>query len=336
MKKFLMSLALAAAVSLPAVAQTTTPTTQTVSDRAAEPQEEDFQRMMRNTYNVEMRAVSARALSLTADEIDGFTPVFMDYMKSKDRLTERRLSLVEEYRNEMAEDDTEKDETNETGDFIENYMEIDIAEMELKKDYFDVLEDEIGPMKALRFFELEDQFQNRVKRSMIMDMLPTMTILIPNYTTSYDREMNDYRNWNKINITGNVGVDHNFTYNGLEKLLTAAEAMSNSEGIDVNNFASRKEMVMSKAAQLKKDWKSLNHADLAREAFTATAGVLKDIATDSRFIVRGEWISKLEMQAKAIKPSVKLTDQASEVRAFFQTAELIVNDLVDQANGMTK
>lgn len=332
MKKFLMSLALAAAVSLPAVAQTTTPTTQTVSDRAAEPQEEDFQRMMRNTYNVEMRAVSARALSLTADEIDGFTPVFMDYMKSKDRLTERRLSLVEEYRNEMAEDDTEKDETNETGDFIENYMEIDIAEMELKKDYFDVLEDEIGPMKALRFFELEDQFQNRVKRSMIMDMLPTMTILIPNYTTSYDREINDYRNWNKINITGNVGVDHNFTYNGLEKLLTAAEAMSNSEGIDVNNFASRKEMVMSKAAQLKKDWKSLNHADLAREAFTATAGVLKDIATDSRFIVRGEWISKLEMQAKAIKPSVKLTDQASEVRAFFQTAETIVNDLVDQAN----
>lgn len=327
-----MSLALAAAVSLPAVAQTTTPITQTVSNRAAEPQEEDFQRMMRNTYNVEMRAVSARALGLTSEEIEGFTPVFMKYMKSKDDLTERRLSLVEDYRDEMAEDDTQKDEINETGDFIENYLEIDIAEMELKKDYFDFLEDEIGPIKALRFFELEDQFQNRVKRSMIMDMLPTMTILMPNYTTSYDREMNDYRNWNKINITGKVDVDHNFTYNGLEQLLTAAEAMTNSEGIDVNDFDGRKNMVMMKAAQMKENWKSLKHADLAREAFTATAGVLKDIATDSRFIVRNEWISKLEMQAAAIKPSVKLTDQATEVRTFFQTAETIVNDLVDQAN----
>ena len=307
-----------------------------VADRANEPSEEDFNRMVRGAYNVELRSLVGKALNLDADQINGFTPIFMDYVKYKDALVERRKTLVSNYSDEMAEDDTAQDEENETADFIEDYLEIDIAEMELKKDYFDRLEDKIGAMNALKFFELEKQFNNRVQRIMMMESLPKMYLLIPNRSTAYDREMSDYRNWNKINITGNVGVDHNFTYNGLEKLMTAAEAMTKAEGINVSNFNSRKQMVMNKAAQLKKDWRSLNHADLAREAFTATAGVLKEVAMDSRFTARTEWINKLDKQAKAIKPSVKLTDQAAEVRAFFQTAETIVNDLVDQANGMSK
>lgn len=161
-------------------------------------------------------------------------------------------------------------------------------------------------------------------------------ILVPNYVTAYDREMDDYRNWNKVNIDGNISLGHDFTYNGLEKLFTAAEAMTKSEGISVKNFASRKQLVMDKAAELKKNWKSLNHADLAREAFTTTAGVLKDIANESRLVVRQDWIDRLIRQAKAIKPGVKLTDRGSEVRAFFKTAETIVNDLVDQVNGGSK
>lgn len=375
MKKFLLSLALSAAVAIPTYAQTQSDPTSNpasteekmqeklsdesakmrqkaanvqdnadaerslpqstlpVADRGNDVNSMDYERMVNSAFKIELRALVINVLGLTKEETEGFTPIYMEYMKYKNALVNRRTNLVEEFGLEMAEDDTVKDEENETADFIENYMEVDIAELELKKDYFDKLEDEIGSANALRFFEIEKMFQNRMTRTLVQKNVPALFMLIPENYTAYEREINDYRNWNKINITGTVGVDHNFTYNGLEKLLTAAEAMTGSEGIEVNNFADRKTMVMQKAAQLKKDWKSLNHADLAREAFTATAGILNDIANDSRFIVRAEWINKLKMQANAIKPSVKLTDQADEVRAFFSTAETIVNDLVDQANG---
>lgn len=48
--------------------------------------------------------------------------------------------------------------------------------------------------------------------------------------------------------------------------------------------------------------------------------------------VQGKWLSKLNTTAKMIDPKQKLTDQASTVYTFFNTAEAIVNDLVDQAN----
>ena len=80
----------------------------------------------------------------------------------------------------------------------------------------------------------------------------------------------------------------------------------------------------------------MKHAGYARDAFVATSDLLKDIAQDSRFIVRTEWFNKLERQAKNIEANRKLTNQAVTVRMFFDVAEKIVNDLVDQANAVSK
>lgn len=326
-----MSLALTAAMAAPAYAQIPA-STLPVADRGGEPTEMDYERMVNSMYKVELRSLAINALNLTTEETEDFTPIYMEYMKYKNGLADRRTDLVQGYRDEMAEDDTAEDEREETADFIENYWEVDIADMNLRKDYFDKLEDKIGYAKALQFFELEKMFQNRYNRAILAKNAPSLYMLIPEQSYAYEREVNDFRNWKKVNIDGNVSLDHNYTSTGLTKLMTAAEAMAMSEGINVPNFKNKKKMVMDKADMITKNWKSLKHADYAREAFTATAGVLKEIAMDSRFVVRQDWINKLEMQAKAIKPSVKLTDQASEVRAFFGTAETIVNDLVEQAN----
>ena len=294
--------------------------------------DENYQRMLKNLYKVELRAVAINALGLTdKKEIADFTRVYMNYMDEKNMLVQRRKRLVQRYVDEMAEDDSARDEENETADFIENFLELNIDEMELQKDYFDVLEDEIGSTRALQFFAMEDMYAQRARRSMIMKMLPDMVILTPVHS-NYEKEMADYNRFNRIRIDGEVSYDHDYVYNGLSTLWNAAEKMANSEGVMIPNFRQKKQQVMMKADQMKKNWRSLNHADLAREAFQMTASALGELARDSRFQVSESWLTKLSNQANAIRPQVKLTDQGAKVNAFFDTAEYVFNQLVEQAN----
>lgn len=342
MKKLITTIALAAAITAPTFAQTER--VNPATDRAADISEmemqrqtsmDDFSKMARSQYEVDLRGLSVKYLGLDEEQTKEFTPLFLSYMSDKKMLMERRTSLLEEYKDEMAEDDTREDEENETADFVENYWELDIDEMELKKDYFDRLEDITGTKKALSFFSLEKQYSNRINRMAMLKSLPIEMFELEPISYSYEREYNDYNNWNKINIDGSVSLDHEYTYDGLKKLLTLAEAMSYSEGIEVENFSSRKAMIMERAEMLKKNWKSLDHADYARKAFSETSELLTDIASDSRFNISQEWTMKLAKKAAMIEPNVKLTDQAEAVNGFFSTAETIMNNLVDQANGMT-
>ncbi|MBC6993225.1 hypothetical protein QWY85_13750 [Neolewinella lacunae] len=306
----------------------TKPSTNRGSDVATA---EDYQRIFKNSFNVELRALAIEALELDEKQTTAFTPIFLDYTQAKNGLMTRRTTLLDDYREEMKEDDTAEDEREETADFIENYWEIDIAEMELQKDYFDRFEDVITGEKALEFFALERMYQNRLNRTILMEKVPTIRYLVPS-DYSYQWEMDQYKEWKKVNIDGKVSLDHKFTSTGLSKLLNAAEAMTQAEGIKVNNFDQRKAMVMKKADQLRDNWKSTEHADYARAAFVETASILQEIAQSDRFMSRKAWTDQLSANAKAIKPDVKLTAQADKVYNFFDTAETIVNDLVEQAN----
>lgn len=333
MKKLLTTLALAAAVSMPSYAQIASPKVIPVADRGNEiSQEEGYKRMLKAQYRMELRALAGSALNMSSEEIEAFTPIFTEYMRGKSSLVERRDNLVKEYQEEMAEDDRPEDEAEETGDFIENYLEVDIADMELQKDYFDRFEDIIGYEKALRFFDLERMFQDRINRSVIMRELPTLYMLEAIPVSAYNYEVEDFRNWKKINIDGVVTINHEFTANGLTKLLNLAEKMTRYEGIDLQDFDMRKQKVMEKAGQLQANWRDTNHADYAREAFTETAEIIRDLAESGRFITRTEWLGKLDRQAQDINPDRLLTEQAPAVRMYFDTAEKIVNDLVDQVN----
>ncbi len=330
MKKFFAMLLLFSALSLTTYAQEMT---KKATDRGSnvEVTAEDYDRMMEKQVFVAARAQAINSLNLTEKETKEFTTILMAYTNAKERLMERRRSLVEAYADEMKEDDTAKDEMNETGDFIENYWEIDIAEMEMRKDYFDRLEDAITPMKALRFFANEDMYNRRAKRTLLMERMPKLTFLVPSYVT-YQYEIDDFNNWNRVNIDGKVGLDHQFTSTGLQKLLNTAEAMTYAEGIDVKDFAAKKEKVAMLANKLTEDWKSLQHADYARKAFVSTAEILNAIAKDARFNEPTAWLSKLKTTAEMIDPDKKLTDQASTVYTYFSTAESIVNELAKQLN----
>jgi len=333
MKKLFTTLTLALAISAPSFAQQ--PVTNRAPDRGnnIEANAEDFDKITDSKIYVNSRGQAISVLGLDEEQTKDFTPIFLDYTRSKDALAERRTNLVREYREEMAEDDTAKDEENETADFIENYWEIDIAYMEMKKDFFDRLEDVITARKALDFFAMEDMFNARANRAVVMEMLPTYEILVP-VSISYQNELDDYHNWNRVNIDGKVGVDHNFTYDGLNQLLTAAEKMVMTENVNVNNFSARKDAILMKAEKLKKDWTSLNHADHARAAFIETSALLTEIANDTKFNSNSTKFGELDTVARNINPDTKLTDQADTIYQFFNTAETVVNGLVEKANNI--
>lgn len=343
MKNLVAAITLALAVSAPAVAQNEriTPAMDRASDVTSYDMDrtaysDKYQKMVRGQYEVDMRKLVFESLHLNEMEITKMDPLFTQYLSDKQKFTQRREMLVKEYAEEMKEDDTAKDEANETGDFVENYWETKIDEMELKKDYFDRFEDIIGSARSLELFNIEGMYANRIARMAMLKSLPnqpTIYLLEP-VSYSYDRQVNDYNNWRRVNINGSVSVDHNYTYNGLSKLMMATEAMVDAEGISVMNFHDKKKEIMTLAGDMKKNWKSLDHADMARMAFTKTAGIITEIAKDSRFTVDQKWLSKLNDQAKMIKPNVKLTEQGPAVDMFFETASYVLNNLVDQANGM--
>ena len=184
MKNLFALIVLMLTVSAPVFAQETTYTTPNRGSDVQLSDEqlmENYQRVLKAQYNVDLRAAAIEDLGLSGEEADDFTDFWLGYGEELDRLDRKRTRLIKNFREEMAEDDSAKDEENERADFIENYWEINIDAMETRKDAFDVLEDIIGAERALRFFAMEENYANQVTRMRLQKMFekqPTSIILL--------------------------------------------------------------------------------------------------------------------------------------------------------------
>ncbi len=292
---------------------------------------EDYEQLIESAFEVEFRKLAIETLNLDEEQIEDFTPLYMTYMEEKAELMEDREALMKEHKDEMSENQSAEQVDDETADFVENYWEIDIEEMEVEKDFFDQFEDIMTYQKALRFFELEKGFRDRLARAMIAEYVPVLIELEPVYV-AYEQQKRDYSNWKTINIDGEVGLDHNFTHDGLTKLLTYAEAMVQHEGITVMNFNEKKSKIIKLADELQKNWKSGEHADKAREAFIMTAGLMKEIYEDADLDINQKMVTKLEDAASRINGEELMTNQKEHVYAFFERAEMLLNSMANKAS----
>jgi hypothetical protein len=295
-----------------------------------EPTAEDYERIIKNTFEVEFRELAINVLDMDEATIEKFTPLYFDYMEAKADLMNDRNELIEEHKEEMSEDQPAAEVDDEAADFVEDYWALDIDEMQIEKYYFDKLEDIMTYKKAMRFFELEEGFRSRIARAQLMEYVPVFVELEPVYV-AYQAEKSRFNDWESINIDGKVGIDHNFTHDGLTTLLDYAAAMVESEGISVDNFEKRRKKIMLKADKVKKDWDIDQHADLAREAFVMTAKLLQDIHYNSTLDIPKELSIELLEEAKQINPNILLVDQADNVYLFFERAETVINRLANQA-----
>ena len=291
---------------------------------------EDYERLVDAAFKVDFRAFVIQQLDLSVAETEAFTPLYLEYMEQKAQILDRRAHLVAEFRDEMKEDNSLSSEREETAEFIENYWETDIAATELKKDFFDKMEDEIPYEKAIAFFNLEDAVRSRIQRMQLVDVIPMSYTVIEPIAATYYVEIDDYNQW-AMTINGNVAMGHEYTHDGLTKLTKAVDAMAAAEGIYVANWKEKKQNIMEWADKLTKNWKSTEHADMTRKAFMTLNEVFKDVTNDPRFTGTKKWVSKLDATARKIDPSVLMTDQADHVTTYFDQAQSLVNELARQA-----
>ena len=293
------------------------------------PTASDYERIIAANYEVEFRKLAIETLDLTEKETEAFTPIYLAYMNEKSELMERRQKLVDEYKDEMAEDDTAEDEAEETADFIENYWEVDIAEMELRKDYFDKLEDKIPYDKAVTFFLLEEAVESDMQSMAVVNVIPT-AIQVRRPYVAYRNQTDAYNTW-MININGSVELDHAYTRNGLYKLVDAAAAIATSQNVTVTDMDMKAKEIKQLADGLQDNWRSTDHADKARKAFTMTADLMKSIQQKGNFTTLSTSVSDLEKAAKKIDPSVLMTEQADHIYNFFEQAQKVVNAMAKEA-----
>lgn len=289
---------------------------------------EDYERLINSAFKVDFRAFVINQLDLSEEEIEGFTPLYLDYMTQKAEILDRRAQLVAEHREEMKEENNDN-EAEETADFIENYWETDINITQLKKDFFDKLEDEIPYRKAMAFFEIEEAVRQRIQRMQLVDLVPVVYEKVDPIATYYVA-LDDYNQW-ALDINGNVSLDHTYTHDGISKLTKAVGAMAAAEDIYVENWTEKKQKLMKMADDLTTNWRSLEHANTTHQAFMMLNEVFKAVTDDERFTGTKAWVNKLDKTARMINPAEQLTNQADAVVQYFDQAQSLVNELARQA-----
>ena len=135
---------------------------------------EDYERMIENHYKIDFREKAIKSMDLTKEEIIRFDPIYNDYVSRKRGIIDERFELLRNYQDLLHKFDDNRTDSEVTADFIENFWETQIAEMELKKDFFDRFEDVVSNEKAINFLLFEEKAQSRMEEASMIGIVPMM------------------------------------------------------------------------------------------------------------------------------------------------------------------
>lgn len=128
---------------------------------------QDYEHMLESAHNVGFRTYVINSLGLTESQIKAFDPMYRDYMSKKNELAQKKMKLYNDYLEEIAENDSPRNEENDKEEFIEDYLEVETAESKLRKEAFDRMEDVITADNALGFLLLDDMAASHLYDQML-------------------------------------------------------------------------------------------------------------------------------------------------------------------------
>jgi hypothetical protein len=118
------------------------------------------------------------------------------------------------------------------------------------------------------------------------------------------------------NIRGEMGLDHEFTSNGLSKLGDALNSIVDRHQADMNINQMRNEF-NQKADQIRSDPNSLRHANIISEAFTSAAAVISQLQQKHYPNLNGQ-ANEVKQAAQSLNPNEQTLNQQGAVKAFFE------------------
>ncbi len=360
----------------------------------------DYERMLQNQQKVDFRTQSSKTLGLSAQQVKDFDPLYNSYMKEKSELAQDRMKLLNKYMKEIAEDDSPANEENDKEEFLEDYIELQIKEMKLRKEYFDKMEDVITADKAFGFYLIEDMAANSIYNQILdtrfapftsqqwnsssnaspsnnsnsspSNMNNRPTTIPPNSSSTsptnsgtnpanstinldatndkmnnanpagttgnsldrrYRADIDAYSNWSK-NTKMVIDNKHQYTHDGLNKLVTAISSLSTACSMANDNaFTSNKHKIMANATELQKDPSSTTHARLMRESFIMAADMLKKVqqSCGQNSSTSSNAITQMADAARKLDVSKATSTQQQYIKDFFQKSQTAIDGM---ANGM--
>ncbi|MFN7119403.1 MAG: hypothetical protein ACK4TA_21590 [Saprospiraceae bacterium] len=168
MKRLLLILFLGLGCTFITLAQQNQTTNRDTSNTATR----NYEQMLTAELRMDFRNYALTQLNMTPAEIEAFDPIYREYMNEKDRIVQRKFTVLQKFSDKMKQADSQEDRSEELGDAIEDYWEAEIAETQLQKNYFDRLEDKIDPFKAFQFFMMEDAAHTRLHELRVVEVVP--------------------------------------------------------------------------------------------------------------------------------------------------------------------
>jgi hypothetical protein len=311
----------------------------------------DYERMMEKRLEVNFRNYAIKSLALTASEISAFDEIFMEYMNDKDDIIDSKYSLLDKYVGSLDAD--KKMGGEKIADFIEDYWETEIDEMQIEKDYFDLLENELGVEKATNFFLLEDAIQNRLKNRIYANNIP-LIIEIERFSVFDDSKKNkkwmkkrentpnrkytaqnmklkaavtSFIDWVRMSDPVYVGYKNEYIAKGLKALAGATLAAYEASDWEVENMKVRIENLMGIADQLAETNVATEKADIATVAFKDASSIFYDLQIQNDLGYVEIEVEEMGRLANDVFSTRLLEDQTDQIYSYFKQAASTLEQL---------
>jgi hypothetical protein len=192
------------------------------------------------------------------------------------------------------------------------YAEVIVAERDLDPTVEYVVEEPYDPSYGDRPV---------VDRSLVDDPVESYIVIPRGYSAAdYDRTYNRYLEYT-ADMTGEMGLDHEFSHAALTYLANAVIALAWETGLeDRQNIQETVERIRYYADGLTVDPDATNHADLIRAAAMDITDLLRQIdqlAFGAEYVAR---VTDLRTEAAAIDPATLTLNQREDVRSFLRAA----------------
>lgn len=330
------------------------PTSTTTSKGMTNLSDADYEHMLQANNEVAFRTYVINTLGLTEKQIMDFDPMYADYMKAKNDIAKKKSKLLNEYVEEVAENDSPKNEENDKEEFMEDYLELQVEESKLRKETFDRMEDKITADNAFGFFMIEDMVANDYYQTILArrftpyiiiteDKSPAVHTMTPktaaptkstsNKTMTVDRryraDIDAFSKWANTE-KGDIKDPHTYTRNGLTSLVAAIDAlgMACSASTD-QTFMANKNKIMQNNEKLGKNPSSNEHPDIMRESFIMAADMLKSVQQKCNKPSNSTAVMQLADAARRIDVSKTSMAQADVIRDFFKKAQVAVDGMAN-------
>ena len=119
--------------------------------------------------------------------------------------------------------------------------------------------------------------------------------------------------------TPDMGLDHEYTSEGLLKLKAALDALAVEQGAGDANIQQKKQELQQAADKIQQDPQSLQHANTIKDAFVKASNLLETIQ-QKNFPDLDDSVAEVKSAAESIDTSTQTLNQKDQVKKFFDEA----------------